>query len=80
MRFLHKFTLNTLPQFSKGGKFMAENKYVVKVIWTRDNDIISSNTFATKKEAEEFRDLNLYAMRLNYGENQNLVKVEIEEL
>lgn len=59
---------------------MAENKYVVKVIWTRDKDVISSNSFATKKEAEEFRDLNLYAMKLNYGENQNLVEVEIEEL
>ena len=59
---------------------MAENKFVVNVIWNSDNSIISSNDFATKKEAEEFRDLTLYAMKLNYGENQTVVRVEIEEL
>lgn len=59
---------------------MAENKFVVKVIWNSDNSIISSNDFATKKEAEEFRDLTLYAMKLNYGENQTVVRVEINEL
>lgn len=59
---------------------MAENKFVVKVFWNIDNSIISSNDFATKKEAEEFRDLTLYAMKLNYGENQTVVRVEIEEL
>lgn len=59
---------------------MAENKFVVKVFWNIDNSIISSNDFATKKEAEEFRDLTLYAMKLNYGENQTVVRVELEEL
>lgn len=59
---------------------MAENKFVVNVIWNSDNSIIGSNDFATKKEAEEFRDLTLYAMKLNYGENQTVVRVEIEEL
>lgn len=59
---------------------MAENKFVVKVFWNIDNSIISSNNFATKKEAEEFRDLTLYAMKLNYGENQTVVRVEINEL
>lgn len=59
---------------------MAENKFVVKVIWNSDNSTISSNDFATKKEAEEFRDLTLYAMKLNYGENQTVVRVEINEL
>ena len=59
---------------------MAENKFVVNVFWNSDNSIISSNDFATKKEAEEFRDLTLYAMKLNYGENQAVVRVEIEEL
>lgn len=58
---------------------MAENKFVVKVIWNSDNSTISSNDFATKKEAEEFRDLTLYAMKLNYGENQTVVRVEINE-
>ena len=33
-----------------------------------------------KKEAEEFRDLTLYAMKLNYGENQTVIRVIIEEL
>lgn len=59
---------------------MAENKFVVNVIWNSDNSVISSNDFTTKKEAEEFRDLTLYAMKLNYGENQTVVKVELEEL
>ena len=59
---------------------MAENKFVVNVIWNSDNSIIGSNDFATNKEAEEFRDLTLYAMKLNYGENQTVVRVEIEEL
>lgn len=59
---------------------MAENKFVVKVFWNIDNSIISSNDFATKKEAEEFRDLTMYAMKLNYGENQTVVRVEIYEL
>ena len=59
---------------------MAENKFVVNVIWNSDNSTVSSNNFATKKEAEEFRDLTLYAMKLNYGENQTVVRVEIEEL
>lgn len=59
---------------------MAENKFMVNVIWNSDNSIIGSNDFATKKEAEEFRDLTLYAMKLNYGENQTVVRAEIEEL
>lgn len=59
---------------------MAENKFVVNVIWNSDNSTVSSNNFTTKKEAEEFRDLTLYAMKLNYGENQTVVRVEIEEL
>ncbi len=59
---------------------MAENKFVVKTFWNNDNSIINSNDFATKKEAEEFRDLMMYAMKLNYGENQKLVRVEVEEL
>lgn len=59
---------------------MAENKFVVNVIWNSDSSIINSSDFATKKEAEEFRDLTLYAMKLNYGENQTVIRVEIEEL
>ena len=54
---------------------MAENKFVVNIFWNSDNSIIGSDKFATKKEAEEFRDLTLYAMKLNYGENQTVVRV-----
>lgn len=61
---------------------MAENKFVVKTIsHLRDKPkVLTTNNFATKKEAEEFRDLTLYAMKLNYGENQTVVRVEIEDL
>ena len=48
---------------------MAENKFVVKTIWNSDNTVLSSSDFATEKEAEKFRDLMMYAMKLNYGEN-----------
>lgn len=61
---------------------MTQNKFVVKTIsCLRDEPkILTENDFATKKEAEEFRDLTLYAMKLNYGENQTVVRVEIEKL
>lgn len=61
---------------------MAENKFVVKTIsCLRDEPkVLTENEFSTKKEAEEFRDLTMYAMKLNYGENQTVIKVEIEEL
>lgn len=59
---------------------MAENKFVVKIIWNSDSTMLSSSDFATEKEAEEFRDLMMYAMKLNYGENQELVQVAIEKL
>lgn len=61
---------------------MAENKFVVKTIsCLRDElKVLTENEFPTKKEAEAFRDLTLYAMKLNYGENQTVVRVEIEEL
>ncbi len=60
---------------------MAENKFVVKTIscFGDEPKILTENDFATKKEAEEFRDLTLYAMKLNYGENQTVIRVEIEE-
>lgn len=59
---------------------MAENKFVVKTIWSGDNALLSLSDFATRKEAEEFRDLMMYAMKLNYGENQTMVSVIIEEI
>ena len=59
---------------------MTESKFVVKIIWSSDNTLLSSNDFATRKEAEEFRDLMMYAMKLNYGENQTMVSVVIEEI
>ena len=54
---------------------MAENKFVVKTIsCLRDEPkVLTTTDFATKKEAEEFRDLTLYAMKLNYGENQTAI-------
>ena len=58
---------------------MAENKFVVNVFWTPDNSIIHSQNFATEKEAEEFRDLTLYAFKLEYGENQTFIQVEIKK-
>lgn len=60
---------------------MAENKFVVKTIsCLRDEPkVLTENEFPTKKEAEEFRDLTMYAMKLNYGENQTVVRVEIYE-
>lgn len=61
---------------------MVENKFVVKTIsCLRDEPkVLTSTDFTTKKEAEEFRDLTLYAMKLNYGENQAVIKVELEEI
>lgn len=59
---------------------MAENKFVVKTIWDSDNTVLSSSDFATEKESEKFRDLMMYAMKLNYGENQTMVSVVIEEI
>lgn len=61
---------------------MAENKFVVKTIscFRDEPKVLTITDFATKKEAEEFRDLTLYAMKLNYGENQTAIKVELEEL
>ena len=52
---------------------MAENKFVVKTIWNSDNTVLFSSDFATEKESEKFRDLMMYAMKLNYGENQTMV-------
>ena len=61
---------------------MAENKFVVKTIscLRPEPEVLTVNDFATKKEAEEFRDLTIYAMKLNYGENQTAIRVVLEEL
>ena len=61
---------------------MAENKFVVKTIsCLRDESkVLTENEFPTRKEAEGFRDLTMYAMKLNYGENQTVIRVEICEL
>ena len=61
---------------------MTQNKFVVKTISCLQDKpkSLTENEFPTKKEAEEFRDLALYAMKLNYGENQTVIRVEIEEL
>lgn len=61
---------------------MAENKFVVKMLsMLRDSpEVLTENDFATRKEAEEFRDLAAYAMKLNYGEDQKVVSFVIEEI
>ena len=61
---------------------MAENKFVVKTLSMLHTppEVLTSNDFSTRKEAEEFRDLALYAMKLNYGENQTAISFVIEEI
>ena len=42
--------------------------------------VLTENYFATRKEAEEFCALTDYAMKLNYGAEQQLVTTEIVAL
>ena len=46
----------------------------------RISDVLTENYFATRKEADEFCALTDYAMKLNYGAEQQLVTTVIVEL
>lgn len=61
---------------------MDESNFVVKTIFhARGNsEVLTENYFATRKEAEEFCALTDYAMKLNYGAEQQLVTTEIVAL
>ena len=54
---------------------MDENNFVVKTIFHArgSSEVLTENYFATRKEAEEFCALTDYAMKLNYGAEQQLV-------
>ena len=45
-----------------------------------NSEVLTENYFATRKEAEEFCALTDYAMKLNYGAEQQLVTTEIVAL
>ena len=51
---------------------MDENNFVVKTIFHArgSSEVLTENYFATRKEAEEFCALTDYAMKLNYGAEQ----------
>ena len=61
---------------------MDESNFVVKTIFhARGNsEVLTENYFATRKEAEEFCALTDYAMKLNYGAEQQLVTTGIVAL
>ena len=58
---------------------MDESNFVVKTIFHArgSSEVLTENYFATRKEAEEFCALTDYAMKLNYGAEQQLVTTEI---
>lgn len=72
-RFAQKYVLLPLK---------VRNNFVVKTIFhARGNsEVLTENYFATRKEAEEFCALTDYAMKLNYGAEQQLVTTEIVAL
>lgn len=61
---------------------MDENNFVVKTIFHAggNSEVLTENYFATRKEADEFCALTDYAMKLNYGAEQQLVTTVIVEL
>lgn len=44
-----------------------------------ETGLLSQISFATKKEAEEYQDLALYAMKVKYGKDQTMFDFEIFE-
>ena len=64
-----------------GEKNMTEHKFVVKLVcYLSDKpEVLIQYAFGTRKEAEEYRDLALYAMKLNYGDDQTMFNFEIFE-
>lgn len=61
---------------------MDESNFVVKTIFHAcgSSEVLTENYFATRKEAAEFCALTDYAMKLNYGAEQQLVTTEIVAL
>lgn len=64
-----------------GGTDMTEHKFVVQLVCHLSDKpaALSQYAFRTRKEAEEYRDLALYAMKLNYGDDQTMFNFEIFE-
>ena len=60
---------------------MDESNFVVKTIFHAcgNSEVLTENYFATRKEAEEFCVLTDYAMKLNYGAEQQLVIIMIQQ-
>ena len=69
-------------QLEKERHTMNESNFVVKTIFHArgSSEVLTENYFATRKEAEEFCALTDYAMKLNYGAEQQLVTTEIVAL
>ena len=64
-----------------GGMDMTEHKFVVQLVcYLSDKpEVLSQYAFGTRKEAEEYQDLALCAMKLNYGDDQTMFNFEIFE-
>ena len=64
-----------------GEKDMTEHKFVVQLVCHLSDkpEVLTQYAFGTRKEAEEYRDLALYAMKLNYGDDQTMFNFEIFE-
>ena len=61
---------------------MAENKFVVKIIFHDENEdsVINEEYFTTREKAQSFKDLSDYAYNRQFGEGQTDVTTEIFEL
>ena len=68
--------------FLMNGADLVNSNFVVKTIFHAcgSSEVLTENYFATRKEAEEFCALTDYAMKLNYGAEQQLVTTEIVAL
>ena len=79
---LHQGTAAPPHQPEKERHTMNESNFVVKTIFHArgSSEVLTENYFATRKEAEEFCTLTDYAMKLNYGAEQQLVTTEIVAL
>ena len=62
-------------------KNTTEHKFVVKLVCYLSNEpeVLTQISFATRKEAEEYRNLALYAMKVKYGKDQTMFDFEIFE-
>lgn len=58
---------------------MTEHKFVVKLVChlSDEPEVLIQYAFGTRKEAEEYRDLALYAMKAKYGDDQTMFNFEI---